>query len=533
MKNKPRLRLLAALSAALMLQMPGAAAFSVPAQAADSGTQSGAGDADGSGQTDVADIVLLQKYILGLPVPESHALHTCDLDSDGAVDVIDLGLLKRLVLAGTAPDPEQPTEPDIPTEPTTEPPTEPDVPTEPDTSYIPATVSQFGNFTPSSGECRMLTICVDFADTHYSDEALAVDALEAELYGNSGQAPYESLTAWYDRASYGNLHISGSAFYYTCQGNMTDYMPEGRLFEKMAMEVLSGLDSQINYADYDGNGDGVIDCIAFTVPLDNADDAAKEYWWGCTATWWENPGFTVDGMEITKYMIIDLPPYASQMQGLKSQLTHEMGHSIGLPDYYLYNSSDDWEGFKGDAGHERMDDSIGDFSSFSKLMYGWLRESEVQWYSGSSEQTFTLKDASEQGSCLILPISSTPGDVTSEYFIVEYTTLGGNNAELANWWVQDTGVRIFHVNAELYTTSWGDTNFMYEGFGENYMGDDKIRVARLVNDGNGFYHAGDVCTFGTTNFAAYDTDGNQTVDTGYTVTIGELTDGAYTVTVSR
>ena len=65
------------------------------------------------------------------------------------------------------------------------------------------------------------------------------------------------------------------------------------------------------------------------------------------------------------------------------------------------------------------------------------------------------------------------------------------------------------------------------------MGDDKIRVLRLVNDGGGFYHTGDLIGFGTSNFAAYDANGDQTIDTGYTVNIGAASDGGYTVTVTR
>lgn len=44
---------------------------------------------------------------------------------------------------------------------------------------------------------------------------------------------------------------------------------------------------------------------------------------------------------------------------------------------------------------------------------------------------------------------------------------------------------------------------------------------------------GDVIRFGASNFAAYDSSGNQTVDTGYSIEIGALSGGRYTVTVSR
>jgi lysophospholipase L1-like esterase len=56
-----------------------------------------AGDVNGDGQTDVTDIIILQKYLLGLEKllkPEN-----ADLHQDGVIDIYDLGLLKRDVLS--------------------------------------------------------------------------------------------------------------------------------------------------------------------------------------------------------------------------------------------------------------------------------------------------------------------------------------------------------------------------------------------------------------------------------------------------
>lgn len=217
-----------------------------------------------------------------------------------------------------------------------------------DGKLITPVVKDFGTATPSTGNVRMLAVYVDFADEKYLSTAYSNEQLKEELFGNgSASYPYESVSAWYDRASYGNLQINGDVYRYTCSGNMSDYSTDN--FEKMAMEVLEGLDNQIDYSDYDGNGDGIIDCISFTVPLDNADDAMKQHWYGCTATWYENTGFSVDGLQLSSYIIMDVMPNASDMEYLKQTLIHEMGHSMGLPDYYKYESSD-WEGLKGDAG---------------------------------------------------------------------------------------------------------------------------------------------------------------------------------------
>lgn len=469
------------------------------------------GDVNNDSEIDIADVVMLQSFLINRPVPKGAYLSRADMTHDGILNIFDMILLKSVAAGMHEPQWIE-------------------KPSEPEGTLISPTVKLFGNSTPSTGNAKMLAIYVDFADKTYSSKAYSTEQMKNELFGNgTAPYPYDSITAWYERSSYGNLHIDGDVYRYTCPGNMSDYMNSDRVFEQFVMEVLTGLDSQIDYSDYDENNDGIIDCIMFTVPLDGADQATLDYWYGCTATWYNNPQYSVDGMKLNKYIIMDVMPYADNMTYLKQTAIHEMGHSLGLPDYYLYQSYD-WENLKGNAGYERMDDSIGDFCSFSKLMYGWLKDTEVQSYEGSGSQTFMLDDASNTGSCLILPISSSAGDYTSEYFLVEYITKSGNNSDI---YTRDSGVRVFHIQADLHTTYWGDTNFKYEGFSEMYMGDDKIRVVRLVNDGNGFYHTGDTVSFGTSNFAGYDPSGYQTIDTGYTISIGELKDGKYSVTVNR
>lgn len=445
-----------------------------------------------------------------------------DLNGDGIADVYDAQILQDFLLARVENfETDEVSLPENTILPVTEENNDND-------ELIEAPVNLINSATPSKGNVKMLAVYVDFADKKYSSESYTNEQIENELFGTgTTQFPYESLSAWFERSSYGNLHLDGDVYSYTCNGNMSEYQSGG--FEKMVMEVLNGLDNQIDYSDYDSDNDGVIDCISFTVPLDGADDETLQYWYGCTSSWYENNGYSVDGIKLSNYIIMDVMPYASNMQYMKQTYIHEMGHSMGLPDYYKYQSAD-WEGLHGDAGYARMDDSIADFCGFSKLMYGWFKKSEIQTYTGNGSQTFELSDASNSGSCLILPISSSEDDYTSEYFFIEYITPSGNNSDMYS---SDSGIRIFHVQAEMHTTEWGDTIFKYENYSQYYAGDDNIRVIKLVNDNNGFFHTGDSVSYGTSNFAGYDSSGNQTIDTGYEITIGNLSDNKYSVTVNK
>lgn len=452
-----------------------------------------------------------------------------DMNNDDVINVFDSIIMRRFIANKSDPiiiDPNP-----IVTTTTTTTSTTTTTTTTTTVSYndnlIEAPVKDFDSATPSTGDVKMLVFYVDFPDVQYSSSDYSASQIETELFGNGSTSyPYESVTSWFNRSSYGNLNIDGNVYTYTCSENMANYQTDG--YEKLAMEVLDGMADQIDYSDYDSDNDGVIDALSFTVPLDNSDDATKQYWYGCLATWYNNPSYTIENLSVKNYIINDVMPNSNDIRYLKQTLIHELGHSMGLPDYYKYNSAD-WEGLNGDAGYERMDDSIGDFSSFSKLMLGWFTENEVQIASQSDTNTYYLSDASSEGSCLLLPITSNDS-YNSEYFLIEYITPSGNNSDI---YTSDSGIRIFHVQAEIVTTDWGSTNFKYENYSSYYQGDDKIRVLKLVNDNNGFYHSGDTVKFGTSNFAAYDSDGNQTIDTGYTITIGDIVNGQYAVTVSK
>ena len=81
---------------------------------------------------------------------------------------------------------------------------------------------------------------------------------------------------------------------------------------------------------------------------------------------------------------------------------------------------------------------------------------------------------------------------------------------------------------------WWGPELKYNNYGMNYdNSNQKQRVLRLVNEGNGFFGSGAVIDISTPGFAWYDDSGYQTVDTGVTVSVGALTDGSYTITISE
>lgn len=152
---------------------------------------------------------------------------------------------------------------------------------------------------PTTGNVRVLVVVVDFADVKYdADRRLSDEEIFSYLFGtdNTEFYPCESLTNYFDRASYGSLHMTGNVFHYTSNGTIASYEKTNDGYETLVREVLSGLNDTIDYTDYDSDGDGYIDALCLSVPSrGNAD-----FWYGCTASWWASTLPDLDGEKLRK-----------------------------------------------------------------------------------------------------------------------------------------------------------------------------------------------------------------------------------------
>ena len=92
-------------------------------------------------------------------------------------------------------------------------------------------------------------------------------------------------------ASYGQLQLDGDVFSYTAQYSSSVYESNPNGFEMLSEEVLNAFDDQIDYQDYDSNDDGYIDAFTLTIV------GTHDYWYGCQATWYDDTGFSVDGVK--------------------------------------------------------------------------------------------------------------------------------------------------------------------------------------------------------------------------------------------
>ncbi len=460
------------------------------------------GDLNNDGIVSAADAQLLKNILIyGKDAPKN-----ADFNADGTVDYNDLTALKLYIFNGGELN---------------------EIYEDISLDFITPSIKQTKASLPSQGDSKLVIFYIDFPDCTFSQK-LSSEEIETIAFGeadeNSPYYPFESMSAFYKRSSKGSMNLSGNVFSYTAKESISVYNDDK---VKLVEECYEAFKDSVDFSSYDSDSDGKIDATLICVP----ESADSNYWWPCAGAFGD-PEYSVDNVNVGH--IITGYAVPSSHNDFNSSYLHEMGHCMGLPDYYLY-SSDDFDSMHGTAGYELMDaDAYSDFGAFSKLMLGWYRENQISVYDKSlGKQTYFLDEAqSENGNCVIIPYNNLDEDYLSEYFIIEYITGKDNNSGLSSrWQTTEDGIRIFHINAEFQRDYWY-SYFKYQN-GSEYTNndDDGIRLIRLVNDGNGVFTSGDVINSSTNGFGWYDDSENESIDPGVSITIGELSDGRYSITI--
>ncbi|MDO4863438.1 MAG: dockerin type I domain-containing protein [Ruminococcus sp.] len=528
------------------------ASFAAPALSASAEWQKEGyiGDLNNDGTFTVADLVILTKYVLGAEgLPETGVynmegayfligtrdeipnlgqddiqsgadyIQLADIDRDGVVDTFDLIALRKTVIY-------------------------PDSAKllyrwyeEQQSDFIDAPIYDLYGSMPSQGEAKVAVFTVDFPDCRFSYKP-SIDEVEQATFGaadtSSRQFPLESIAAFYERSSKGAIHLSGKAFEYTAQKSKSAY--EGDIFHiDIIDEVLGAFDSQIDYNDYDADKDGMIDAIMIVVPTAAGDDN----WWPTSGGYGGSSNKKLDGLSIGHVIVGNQNIGAkNDYSGYCQTYSHEMGHCMGLPDYYLYGV-DDFQGLHGSGGFELMDDAFGDFGAASKLMLGWYRSDQISVFDSSQgEQTFTLyNNETDSGNCVIIPRGTLGDKYRSEFFIIEYTSLDNNNLRIKDYWWKKTGtgVRVFHVEATENGNYWYPSWKYASGNDDETNYNNGRRFIRLVGEGSdstdNLFRDGALINGSTSGYKWYGSDGSLSVDSGTSISVKQGENDTYIITV--
>lgn len=446
------------------------------------------------------DAAVLAGYLLREePVGDPEA---GDMNADGSLSAADLTLLKRVLLAAEK----------LPEKPLIDPP-----------------VRALEPSMPSVGVNRIPVFAVEFPDCAFPDldmEQLIRNRCFSATELEEDDYPYESIAAYFARASYGRMQLTGDVFRYQAEYPIGQYA--GDYAQTLVDEVMAAFDAGTDFGRYDTDQNGILDSMLVILPdaalkTDSDGDRKPDWWPFSTESVGRN---SYDGVRVGQYSV--LAYNLMYPEDFVSQAAHELCHTMGLPDYYQYatETSSDRDGLDGEAGTELMDDGEGDLSACSKLLLGWYAPDEIQVYSGGT-QTFYLRPSPASPSCVMIPKDPEAGFL-SEYFLIEYITPDGNQPEFGG-----TGIRILHVDAAVSEGDFGP-ELTYSNNGRHYdSSNQKQRVLRLVNE-KGYFYPGrkdiqyiETVDGSNADFRWYDENGSLTLETGLTIRINPLLSGPF------
>lgn len=311
----------------------------------------------------------------------------------------------------------------------------------------------------STGNQKVLVIPVEFTGSAYKWNNYKRDSIRKCFFADpsSSDIGWESVSSFYKKSSYGKLNISGelgptfTSSYTYSQMDAKEHPDRYLVDEFEASSAYSQLRK-----DYDVDGDGYIDSIAFIYCDPIKVSSTDMRWWAFVYT--NDSSANVDNPTVNQYMWASYyfnekatvsNPHGGQYNLDAHTYIHEFGHLMGLDDYYCY---DDNNYYDPSGGQEMHSQNIGDENIYSKLCLGWV---EPYYVKPESSVTLTLRTSSMYGDAIIIN-DNWNGTPMDEYLIIEYYSPTGLNekdsqqeyAKNARMF-QTTGFRIYHVDSRL------------------------------------------------------------------------------------
>lgn len=232
----------------------------------------------------------------------------------------------------------------------------------------------------------------------------------------------------------GPVTLAHNRKYYGANVNDTDIRPN-----EMIVEAVKAVADQVNFADYDWDGDGEVDQVfvlyAGTGEADSYDDESVwPHMYELSAT---NDVLTFNGIKVNTYACSNELTATGGIEGIGC-FCHEFSHCMGFPD--LYDTS--YSGWFGMSSFDLMcsgsynGDSFcpAGYSAYEKMMAGWL---EPVVLADQDVQVDNLAPVSDGGGAYILYNDGN----ANEYYMIENRQKTGWDSALPG-----TGLMVTHVD---------------------------------------------------------------------------------------
>ncbi len=308
----------------------------------------------------------------------------------------------------------------------------------------------------TTGTRKLLCILMGFTDKQITKTKADFENLFNQVGYNTDGAT-GSVYDFYKENSWGQLDLlvtvagpyvalNNMAFYGGNNSSDNDQNPKA-----LVSEAVYQADADVNYADFDNDGDGVVDGI-YVIYAGHGEEAGG----GADAIWahaWSISPLTLDGKSISRYSC------SAELRGSTGSgmtrigvICHEFGHVLGAADYYdtnyatdgSYDGTGDWD-IMASGSWNNNGATPAHHNPFTKIYdYGWSTATTL-----ASDANFTLHNAELNKNSFYRVNTATP----NEFFLLE-----NRQQQLFDNFIPGHGMVIYHVDGDFISTSSNDIN---------------------------------------------------------------------------
>lgn len=305
---------------------------------------------------------------------------------------------------------------------------------------------------------HVLVILVDFPDFTFDQGAPNFVAATPQMFDSllfsRGRNPTHSMTEYYFENSYGKLFLVGDVtrwyrmpqtYGYYCNGQSGfGFYP--RNAQKLVEDAIAAADPNVNFAQYDNDGDGRVEGIFVVhagIGAEEAGGSGSLIW---SHQWSINPR-QVDSVFVSDYSMEPEETTGGRLIPI-GVFCHEFGHVLGLPDLYdidySTNGIGDWSVMAGGSynGGSRVP---AQFDAWCKVTLGWV--TPTNYVANADSQTLARVEDNPQVFRLWRG-----GAIGPQYFLVE-----NRQRKLFDRFLPGDGLLIYHID-ETVPGNWDENH---------------------------------------------------------------------------
>jgi len=381
------------------------------------------------------------------------------------------------------------------------------------------TVPNLTGTCPTTGEIHIPVLLVDFADQPHTLESTVYE----DMYNSDNYLDDSGISVkdYYLHESYGSLNFVFDIYdWQTLSNNTYEYYRNTSSTQwEMMLDTINLFDSNVDFSQYDNDGDGRLDGIVIIPAGNNSSTYGIRSHVRILKEYDSNP---VDGKYLGNTALIPeissgSACYPEDCRTVVNTVTHEMGHILGLPDLYEINPTTGAQEGLGINALSMMSWTSTNsqkpinLDPWSRFYLGWLEGTFIGTYGPSMQENEdlcndtiqTLRSVNDYPD-LVVVSSNHLND--REFFLVENRFVDvddPNNLDVGNDMVVDPddefghlGLAIYHIDEQYIEDNFLTNSIAHDPDGDYY--DDSgghpgivFEQNVLINNGPWWFGPGD------------------------------------------